>query len=116
MAIRRKPVIAVRGSLQTAKSKSGKTTLTSFAPPASKLDAAIPPSRLHEPSYHYPLLLSQHAACDALLEWFSGVEETRSMPWRKKWIDPTEYEDREEELGCILSKRAYEVWVSEVSK
>ncbi|CAN9391908.1 unnamed protein product [Alternaria alternata] len=35
------------------------------------------------------------------------------MPWRKKWIDPDEYED-EEELGRVLSKRAYEVWVSEV--
>lgn len=37
------------------------------------------------------------------------------MPWRKKWIDPEEYEDKEE-LGRVLSKRAYEVWVSEVSK
>lgn len=49
------------------------------------------------------------------MSWFSGVAETRSMPWRKKWIDPDEYED-EEELGRVLSKRAYEVWVSEVSK
>ena len=37
------------------------------------------------------------------------------MPWRKKWIDPEEYEDKEE-LGRVLSKRAYEVWVSEVSE
>jgi A/G-specific adenine glycosylase len=38
------------------------------------------------------------------------------MPWRKKWIDPTEFEGRQEELGKVLGKRAYEVWVSEVSK
>jgi A/G-specific adenine glycosylase len=38
------------------------------------------------------------------------------MPWRKKWIDPVEFEGREEELGSVLGKRAYEVWVSEVSK
>jgi len=38
------------------------------------------------------------------------------MPWRKKWIDPADFEGKEEELGKILSKRAYEVWVSEVSK
>jgi hypothetical protein len=37
------------------------------------------------------------------------------MPWRKQWIDPEEYEDKEE-LGRVLSKRAYEVWVSEVSE
>lgn len=37
------------------------------------------------------------------------------MPWRKEWIDPKAYED-EEELGRVLSKRAYEVWVSEVSE
>jgi len=38
------------------------------------------------------------------------------MPWRKKWIDPADFEGKEEELGKTLSKRAYEVWVSEVSK
>lgn len=38
------------------------------------------------------------------------------MPWRKDWIDPADFEGREEELGKVLSKRAYEVWVSEVSK
>lgn len=38
------------------------------------------------------------------------------MPWRKQWIDPSEYEGKGEELGRVLGKRAYEVWVSEVSK
>ncbi|KAF1850473.1 DNA glycosylase [Cucurbitaria berberidis CBS 394.84] len=36
------------------------------------------------------------------------------MPWRKRWIDPREFEGREEDLGDVLAKRAYEVWVSEV--
>lgn len=38
------------------------------------------------------------------------------MPWRKAWIDPDEYDGRQEELGIVLGKRAYEVWVSEVSE
>lgn len=38
------------------------------------------------------------------------------MPWRKQRIDPKEYEGRTDELGVVLGKRAYEVWVSEVSK
>lgn len=53
---------------------------------------------------------------DALLKWFEGVEETRSMPWRKSWIDPAEWDGREGELEGVLAKRAYEVWVSEVSE
>lgn len=36
------------------------------------------------------------------------------MPWRKDWIDPANFEDREEELGKLLGIRSYEVWVSEV--
>jgi A/G-specific adenine glycosylase len=38
------------------------------------------------------------------------------MPWRKTWIDPRKYEGRAEEVGMVLAKRAYEVWVSEISK
>jgi A/G-specific adenine glycosylase len=51
-----------------------------------------------------------------ILYFLMIVEETRSMPWRKKWIDPVEFEGREEALGTVLGKRAYEIWVSEVSK
>ena len=109
MAPRKKTAIAAKSS------KTAKTSKTSITAPSASLVAALPPSRVHDTSYHYPLLLSGQSGCDALLSWFSGVAETRSMPWRKKWIDPDEYED-EEELGRVLSKRAYEVWVSEVSK
>lgn len=38
------------------------------------------------------------------------------MPWRKKWIDPTEFKGSKEDLDKLLGIRAYEVWVSEVSK
>jgi A/G-specific adenine glycosylase len=109
MAPRKKTAIAAKSS------KTTKNSQTSITAPSASLVAALPPSRVHDTSYHYPLLLSGQSGCDALLSWFSGVAETRSMPWRKKWIDPDEYED-EEELGRVLSKRAYEVWVSEVSK
>jgi hypothetical protein len=93
--------------------KAAKPIITA---PSTPLAPALPPSRVHQSTYHYPLLFSDRSACDALLSWFEGVEETRSMPWRKKWVDPKEFESREEELGRVLSKRAYEVWVSEVSK
>jgi A/G-specific adenine glycosylase len=36
------------------------------------------------------------------------------MPWRKPWIDPTDSQEDTEELAKVLSKRAYEVWVSEI--
>jgi hypothetical protein len=38
------------------------------------------------------------------------------MPWRKEWVDPGAWEGGDEELGSVLARRAYEVWVSEVSK
>lgn len=100
-------------------SRVGKVTkivTKGFTAPESHLPTALPPLRAHHASYHYPFLLDDKAACDALLSWFEGVEETRSMPWRKKWIDPQEFAGRDEELGKVLGKRAYEVWVSEVSK
>ena len=38
------------------------------------------------------------------------------MPWRKAWIDPKMLKGREDGLEDDLAKRAYEVWVSEVSR
>lgn len=104
----RKKVVALKATKATIKK--------GLAAPASPQLAALPPTRAHHLSYHYPLLLSSKAACAALLSWFEGVEETRSMPWRKRWIDPKEFEGKAEELGKTLGKRAYEVWVSEISK
>ncbi|KAH7084452.1 DNA glycosylase [Paraphoma chrysanthemicola] len=103
-------------SASTKMSKNAKQipTKIGFAAPTSPQPTALPPSRAHHASYHYPLLLDERKSCDALLSWFEGVEETRSMPWRKRWIDPKEYMGKEEELGVVLGKRAYEVWVSEV--
>ncbi|KAF2639641.1 DNA glycosylase [Massarina eburnea CBS 473.64] len=36
------------------------------------------------------------------------------MPWRKKWIDPADFDGTKDELGDVLARRAYEVWVSEI--
>ncbi|KAH3970536.1 hypothetical protein HBI56_139490 [Parastagonospora nodorum] len=108
MAPRKKPVMI-------GKPKNSKTAKTHTIPiPEGITSIALPPSRVHHASYHYPLLLDDRKACDGLLSWFKGVEETRSMPWRKTWIDPKDYEGKAEELGTVLGKRAYEVWVSEV--
>lgn len=113
MAPRKKEAAAAKAPKTIKAVKPSKPTI---AAPATPLAAALPPSRIHQTTYHHPLLLGDRSACNALLTWFEGVEETRSMPWRKKWIDPADFEGREQELGRVLSKRAYEVWVSEVSK
>lgn len=84
--------------------------------PDKPQSAAVPPSRAHQASYHYPLLVDGHSGSEALLDWFTSVEKTRNMPWRKPWLNPKDFEGRDEELGKILGQRAYEVWVSEVSK
>jgi A/G-specific adenine glycosylase len=115
MAPRKKPTMVV-GSKTTVASKRSKSAMQTIPSPTITPLPATPPARAHQVSYHYPLLLSDRSTCDALLSWFEGVEETRSMPWRKSWLNPNDYQGREEELGRVLSKRAYEVWVSEVSK
>jgi A/G-specific adenine glycosylase len=113
MAPRKKAAATAKAPKTIKAAKPSKSLITA---PTTPLAAALPPSRIHQTTYHHPLLLSHRSVCDALLTWFEGVEETRSMPWRKKWIDSADFEGREEELGRVLSKRAYEVWVSEVSK
>ena len=107
MAPRRKPVLTAKAPKSVKPDIPG--SISSFA-------TALPPARIHPRSYHVPLLSGNKSTCCDLLQWFEGVEETRSMPWRKAWVDPKTFEGREEELGNVLSKRAYEIWVSEVSK
>ncbi|KAJ4364439.1 hypothetical protein N0V83_009033 [Neocucurbitaria cava] len=116
MAPRKKPT-AIRKATKSVVSRPAKVikvTKPAITAPTSPQSTALPPSRAHHASYHYPLLSDDKASSDALLAWFEGVEETRSMPWRKRWIDPKDFEGREQELGSVLGKRAYEVWVSEV--
>jgi A/G-specific adenine glycosylase len=113
MVPRKKPAAVGKISISTKPSKMIKPTIPV---PDTPISTALPPLRAHHVSYHYPLLLDDKGACYALLNWFEGVEETRSMPWRKKWIDPTEFKGSKEDLDKLLGRRAYEVWVSEVSK
>ena len=90
--------------------EGGVPSSTSSAP------VALPPTRVHTQSYHLPLLHYDESTCEKLLSWFEDVEGTRSMPWRKAWIDPKMLKGREDGLEDDLAKRAYEVWVSEVSR
>jgi A/G-specific adenine glycosylase len=105
-------------SAKPARTKSPAPPLSIHAPPASPISTpALPPARRHVAAYHYAQLLQDRAACAALLAWFGGdVSTARSMPWRKTWVDPAEYAGREAQLRDVLMRRAYEVWVSEVSK
>lgn len=99
-----------------AKPKPKSATLTIFKKPEEVTAVAIPPARSHISSYHYPLLVDDRSQQDALLEWFKGVEDSRTMPWRKAWLDRSQDSEPSEDTARILNKRAYEVWVSEVSK
>lgn len=79
----------------------------------TRLDPCILPERQHSLSYHRPLLLDRRHDRTALLEWFDSTFETRGMPWRRAWIDPSLVAEPEE-LRQQLEKRAYEVWISEI--
>jgi A/G-specific adenine glycosylase len=114
MAPRKKNVIINKGDKSLRLTKV--VTPTILSPPETPPAVSLPPSRAHQPSYHYPLLVNDQTGCDALLSWFRDVEKTRNMPWRKTWINPKDFDGSEEELDRVLGQRAYEVWVSEVSK
>lgn len=92
-------------------------------PGETSLRPVLPPLRRHAASYHRPLLLvdsdtssTGRTGRDALLQWFDRISTERKMPWRKRWIDPAEYVGREPVLEEELKKRAYEVWISEISR
>ncbi|KAL7917874.1 DNA glycosylase [Trichoderma austrokoningii] len=79
-------------------------------------EPCLPPSRQHSITYHRPLLLDKDVGSQGrrtLLSWFHSVSESRSMPWRKAWIDPKTISGPVE-LRTTLEKRAYEVWISEI--
>lgn len=95
--------------------------------PAPATSTCPLPSRSHTLVYHRPLLLTSPSSRLALLAWFDKVHATRNMPWRKPWIDPSsEHGDPDSDpdpdaqaqaqarLRAALSRRAYEVWISEV--
>ena len=104
------------GRKGVAKSMPKLATTTSFGKPEEAIATALPPTRAHSSPYHYPLLIGDESQQDALLTWFKSVEDSRTMPWRKAWIDPSLASKTSGELKDVLNKRAYEVWVSEVSK
>jgi A/G-specific adenine glycosylase len=118
-----KPDKATAKPTKRTASKPVNATLASLKPDIF-VDAAIPPARTHASSYHYPLLLNEEGdggeACGKLLEWFEGIEGERDMPWRKDWIDPESFVGKlggdDEGVEKILARRAYEVWVSEISE
>jgi hypothetical protein len=99
--------------------------------------AALLPKRHHIPYYHEPLLLHPkfyrasrchtpssdpgEALGQELLSWYANVADTRGMPWRQKWISPDEEQfvattEGQAKLRELLERRAYEVWISEISK
>lgn len=58
----------------------------------------------HAASVHQ--IQSAASTCRALLQWYTGVSESRGMPWRKPY-DPSLSID-------ARAQRAYEVWISEI--
>lgn len=100
----------------TTRSKPKAAPSITFVKPQEPIAATLPPARAHSSSYHYPLLIEDNTQQDALLQWFKSVEDSRTMPWRKPWLNPSQPSEPGEETAQILNKRAYEVWVSEVSE
>ncbi|KAL2115258.1 hypothetical protein VTJ04DRAFT_10921 [Mycothermus thermophilus] len=74
----------------------------------NNLPPASLPHRHHPQPYHTPLLLSSPSSRTALLEWFTARQSVRLMPWRKPFTPPSSLS------RSALSRRAYEVWISEV--
>lgn len=116
-----------------ASSSSTSSSLASTSKPKQQqteelLPAALPPLRRHIESYHRPLLLKPRPPPEiddqqigsGLLEWYKKVSTERGMPWRKAWIDPAteEYQGEvgKKKLRADLERRAYEVWISEISE
>lgn len=75
------------------------------------------PRRDHDVAYHKPLLLhgelGKRGRAD-LLAWYDKVNDDRSMPWRKTFVDPEDYSSSPDELRQVLTQRAYEVFISEI--
>lgn len=80
----------------------------------SEASSCVPPRRLHTLNYHRPRLLDDEGARQAFLTWFDSISKERQMPWRKDWLSPSGSATHQEGLPTSISKRAYEVWVSEI--
>ncbi|THH10699.1 hypothetical protein EW145_g1137 [Phellinidium pouzarii] len=59
---------------------------------------------VHPASIH--VIANTKAIRSSLLDWYSGVHESRGMPWRKPFDATLDVQGR--------SQRAYEVWISEI--
>lgn len=97
------------------------STSNNWSPDAAPVDSApgacLLPYRHHTVDYHRPLLLHGEygkLSRSALLVWYDGVNTNRSMPWRKSFVDPTNYTGDAQALREALTQRAYEVFISEV--
>ncbi|KAL2135120.1 hypothetical protein VTI74DRAFT_9713 [Chaetomium olivicolor] len=95
----------------TAKTNSSRTVqaLSTHLPHSQPHLQTCPlPSRTHPLAYHTPLLLTLPSVRHSLLAWFSKTMHIRPMPWRKPFTPPSTLS------RSALSKRAYEVWISEI--
>jgi hypothetical protein len=110
------PRRAASSKATSTRSKAKPAKSIAFERPEQPLTPALPPARLHSSSYHYPLLVDDQSHHVSLLDWFKSVEGSRTMPWRKTWVDRTQASGSDEETAQALNRRAYEVWVSEVSR
>ncbi|KAH6649216.1 DNA glycosylase [Chaetomium tenue] len=85
-----------------------KQSLNDHATTTPNIPSPLPKTRIHPPTYHHPLLLTNPPARTALLTWFTHARTLRPMPWRQPFQPPQTL------TRSQLSRRAYEVWISEV--
>lgn len=113
-----RPLKKVKTAPKSAAATNLHSRLFSAANSALEGTAAICrfPLREHAVEYHSPLLLNGELGArgrSALLSWYDGVNNNRSMPWRKPFINPADYQDKTQ-LRQALTQRAYEVFISEI--
>ncbi|KAG8627539.1 hypothetical protein KVT40_005022 [Elsinoe batatas] len=112
---KRSTTAAVRpGKRQKVSSSTSTLTATIRDASAIEVGDAIPPARHHDQVYHSPMMLSHESAAQDLLRWYDSTSTTRNMPWRKPFPTPSDLPKDLEVKRDLLSRRAYEVWVSEI--
>ncbi|KAK2592332.1 hypothetical protein QQS21_009951 [Conoideocrella luteorostrata] len=104
----------------TRTSKPSGVSISIFQNGSATIQESCSPSngRQHSVLYHKPLFLCESRGLEhrqSLLAWFDSVSTTRSMPWRKAWINPSpSLQPDPASLRKQLERRAYEVWISEI--
>ncbi|KAF2224857.1 DNA glycosylase [Elsinoe ampelina] len=115
MMAKRGTTAAIRpGKRQKVSASTNTLAATITDASAMEVGDGVPPARHHDRVYHSPLMLSHESTAQDLLQWYDSTSTTRNMPWRKPFPTTSDLPKDPEAKRDLLSRRAYEVWVSEI--